>query len=130
MQDARLAAWTASGWWHRPSRCCARRALDLSVLSRESEAGDERRRTCATQGWGLPADNGDAVKLLGTHGAISPEVAEPMRRAVGFRNVLVLVLVLVHEYVEVDDSVVIARLMDLADVEAFVREVATFVEVN
>jgi len=30
----------------------------------------------------------------------------------------------------VDDSVVIARLMDLADVEAFVREVATFVEVN
>ncbi|MGI8985664.1 MAG: DUF86 domain-containing protein [Nocardioidaceae bacterium] len=56
--------------------------------------------------------------------AISPEVAEPMRRAVGFRNVLV------HEYVEVDDSVVIARLMDLADVEAFVRECATFVEVN
>ncbi|CAN5385060.1 hypothetical protein BH24ACT12_BH24ACT12_13970 [soil metagenome] len=47
-----------------------------------------------------------------------------MRRAVGFRNVLV------HEYVEVDDSVVIARLMDLADVEAFVRECATFVEVN
>ncbi len=122
---------------------------DLSVLRRESEAGDERRRDpiwlrgvkyafvtaveavvdiaqhiCATQGWGPPADNGDAVRLLGTHGAISPELAEPMRRAVGFRNVLV------HEYVEVDDSVVIARLMDLADVEAFVGEVALFVEAN
>lgn len=37
-----------------------------------------------------------------------------MRQAVGFRNVLV------HEYVTVDDAVVLARLTDLEDLDAFV----------
>ncbi len=48
---------------------------------------------------------------------ISAELAERMRRAVGFRNVLV------HEYVDVDDSVVLARLEDLSDLRRFVAEV-------
>lgn len=119
---------------------------DLEVLRREAGADDQRRgdplwlrgvkyafvtaieavldvaqHVCSAQGWGPPRDNGDAVRLLGGHGAIPPALAESMRRAVGFRNVLV------HEYVAVDDSIVVARLQDLADLEAFVREIAAFV---
>ena len=40
-----------------------------------------------------------------------------MARAVGFRNVLV------HEYVAVDDGVVLARLADLSDLQDFVTSV-------
>ncbi|CAN5317398.1 hypothetical protein BH24ACT9_BH24ACT9_00550 [soil metagenome] len=40
-----------------------------------------------------------------------------MRRAVGFRNVLV------HEYVAVDDAVVVTRLKDLSDLDGFVRAI-------
>lgn len=55
-------------------------------------------------------------------GAISAEVASSIRQAVGFRNVLV------HEYVQVDDTVVVARIEDLADIDAFIREMAALVE--
>lgn len=44
-----------------------------------------------------------------------------MRRAVGFRNVLV------HEYVTVDDSVVLARLEDPGDLRDFVSAVTEWV---
>jgi len=49
-------------------------------------------------------------------------VASSIRQAVGFRNVLV------HAYVAVDDTVVVARIEDLADIDAFIREMAAFVE--
>jgi uncharacterized protein YutE (UPF0331/DUF86 family) len=116
---------------------------DLSVLERESRAGVDRRsdplwrrgvkytfvtaieacldiaqHVCASEGWGPPADNADALRLLGDHGVITDALAVSMRRAVGFRNVLV------HEYVRVDDAVVDARLEDLSDLEAFVRSVS------
>ncbi len=38
---------------------------------------------------GPPADNGDAVRLLGGHGVLTTELAISIRKAVGFRNVLV-----------------------------------------
>jgi uncharacterized protein YutE (UPF0331/DUF86 family) len=41
-----------------------------------------------------------------------------MARAVGFRNVLV------HEYVGVNDGIVLARLNDLSDLQDFVTSVA------
>lgn len=41
--------------------------------------------------------------------------------AVGFRNVLV------HDYIEVDDSIVVDRLKSLDDLEEFVRQVAAYV---
>ena len=44
-----------------------------------------------------------------------------MRKAVGFRNVLV------HDYIEVDDSIVVGRLKSLDDLEEFVRQVAAYV---
>jgi uncharacterized protein YutE (UPF0331/DUF86 family) len=44
-----------------------------------------------------------------------------MRKAVGFRNVLV------HDYIEVDDSIVVDRLKRLGDLEAFARQAAAYV---
>jgi len=41
-----------------------------------------------------------------------------MRTAVGFRNVLV------HEYVGVDDGIVLNRLADLSDLEEFIVQVS------
>ncbi|EIV91065.1 DUF86 domain-containing protein [Frankia sp. QA3] len=119
---------------------------DLSVFRRESEANDERRadpiwlrgvkytfvtvieacvdvaqHICATEGWGPPSDNGDAVRLLGDHGALAPALAQSLRKAVGFRNILV------DDYVDVDDGIVIARLRALDDLEDFVRGIARHV---
>ena len=121
-------------------------ADDTAVLRQEAEASQERRRDpiwlrgikytfvtaieacvdvaqhmCATEGWGPPADNGDAVRLLGEHGVLTADLAISMRRAVGFRNVLV------HDYIEVDDQIVIGRLKGLSDLDEFVRQVAAYV---
>lgn len=79
---------------------------------------DVAQHICASQGWGPPADNGDALRLLGTHDALTVDLAGSLRRAVGFRNVLV------HDYAVVDDDVVIARLADLSDLERFVSDIA------
>lgn len=78
---------------------------------------DVAQHICSSQGWGPPADNGDAMRLLGEHRVIPAELSRRMRLAVGFRNVLV------HEYVDVDDAVVLRRLSDLADLQEFVRAV-------
>ncbi len=119
---------------------------DVAVLQRESAASEERRQDpmwlrgvkytfltaieacvdiaqhiCASEGWGPPADNGDAVRLLGEHGVLTVKLATSVRQAVGFRNVLV------HEYIEVDDAIVVDRLHDLSDLEEFVGEVAAYV---
>jgi uncharacterized protein YutE (UPF0331/DUF86 family) len=119
---------------------------DVSVLKSESEAGKDRREDpiwlrgvkytfvtaieacvdvaqhiCATEGWGPPADNGDAVRLLGDHGVCAPGLARSIRQAVGFRNVLV------HDYARVNDDIVIDRLKSLGDLEEFVSQVAAFI---
>ena len=119
---------------------------DVAVLQREARASEERRQDliwlrgvkytfvtaieacvdvaqhiCATEGWGPPADNSDAVRLLGEHGVLTTELAASVRKAVGFRNVLV------HDYIEVNDAVVVARLKGLGDLEEFVRQVAAYV---
>ncbi len=119
---------------------------DLSVLRHESDANNERRadpiwlrgvkytfvtaieacvdiaqHICATQGWGPPADNGDAIRLLGDHGALASALALSLRKAVGFRNVPV------HDYIEVNDEIVVARLNALDDLDEFVRQIAVYV---
>ena len=121
-------------------------AGDIAVLRQEAGASQERRQDpiwlrgvkysfvtaieacvdvaqhiCAAEGWGPPADNGDAVRLLGKHGVLTTELSVSMRKAVGFRNVLV------HDYIEVDDSVVADRLKSLEDLGEFVRQVAAYV---
>lgn len=81
---------------------------------------DMAQHLCASEGWGPPADNGDTMRLLAKHGALTAELADNMRRAVGFRNVLV------HEYVEVADDIVSERLGDPSDLTAFVEAVLTW----
>lgn len=118
---------------------------DVAFLRRESTADADRRRdeiwmrgvkygfvtaveacvdvgqhVCAAEGWGPPQDNGDVMSVLGRRDVLSSDLAMEMRRAVGFRNVLV------HEYVAVDDDVVLRRLADLTDLERFVAEVTTW----
>lgn len=79
---------------------------------------DIAQHICSSEGWGPPQDNGDAMTLLGQHAVLDPVLAGSMRRTVGFRNVLV------HEYIAVDDTVVVARLADLSDIEGFVHAVS------
>lgn len=52
---------------------------------------------CASEGWGPPKDNRDAVRLVGTHGVVDEQLAHRLVGAVGFRNLLV------HQYAEIDD---------------------------
>jgi uncharacterized protein YutE (UPF0331/DUF86 family) len=119
---------------------------DLAILHRESAAEAVRRadpiwlrgvkytfvtaieacidiaqHICSAEGWGPPADNGDAMRLLGSHDVLTADLADALRKAVGFRNVLV------REYVKVSDDIVIARLGDLGDLEGFVEQVAAFI---
>src|SRR5260370_16948760 len=121
-------------------------ADDVAMLKRESSASEERRQDpmwlrgvkytfvtaieacidvtqhiCAAEGWGPPADNGDAVRILGERGVLTSQLAASIRKAVGFRNVLV------HEYIKVDDAIVVDKLADLSHLEAFVADVAAYV---
>jgi uncharacterized protein YutE (UPF0331/DUF86 family) len=68
---------------------------------------DGAQHICAAEGWRPPAGNGDAVRLLGKHGVLTTGLAVSVRKAAGFRNVLV------HDYIEVDDSIVVDRLKSL-----------------
>lgn len=79
---------------------------------------DAAQHVCASEGWGPPAHNADAMRLLGRHGVLTPELAEVLARAVGFRNVLV------HGYADVDDELVVAQLDRVEDLAAFVAAVA------
>lgn len=119
---------------------------DLAILCRESAAEEARRadpiwlrgvkytfvtaieacidvaqHICSAEGWGPPADNGDAMRLLGSHDVLTADMADALRKAVGFRNVLV------YEYVQVSDDIVTARLADLGDLEGFIEQVAAFI---
>ena len=79
---------------------------------------DVAQHICAASGWGVPNDNGQAMTILMKHRVIEASVEQAMRKAIGLRNVLV------HEYVGVDDSIVLARIEDLSDIDAFASQVA------
>jgi uncharacterized protein YutE (UPF0331/DUF86 family) len=94
------------------------RGVKYTFVTAVEACVDIAQHICAAEGWGPPQDNGDAIRLLGEHGVLPPPLAERMRKAVGFRNVLV------HDYVRVDDAVVLARLRDPSDLREFGRCVA------
>ncbi|MGB9374436.1 MAG: DUF86 domain-containing protein [Jiangellales bacterium] len=81
---------------------------------------DIAQHICASEGWGPPATNADAFRVLARHDVVSSELADALGRAVGFRNVLV------HDYVDVDDEIVLRRMSDLADLEQFTAAVAAW----
>lgn len=76
---------------------------------------------CASEGYGPPASNADAVRLLARHGHLTVSLARDVAESVGFRNVLV------HGYVEVDDEQVVANLERLDDLQDFVAELTRLI---
>ncbi len=94
------------------------RAVKYSFITAIEGCTRAAQHVISSEGLGMPQSNADALRLLGEKGVVEPEAAEAIARAVGFRNVLV------HEYAEVDDSVVVANLSLLADLEAFMVQLA------
>jgi len=90
----------------------------LFVVAIEAST-DVAQHVCASEGWGPPRTNADAMRVLGRHGAIDESLGDQLARAVGFRNVLV------HQYAEVDDDRVIAMLDRLGDLDAFAAAIAS-----
>ena len=82
---------------------------------------DAAQHVCASQGYGPPATNADAVLLLARHGLLDQDVADAMAQAVRFRNLLV------HGYAEVDDRRVVAYLQVLDDVDAYVAALSRLI---
>lgn len=62
------------------------------------------------------------MRLLGSLGVLSTDLAARMRTAVGFRDVLV------HEFVDVDDAIVVGRVADHEDLGELVVAVATWMD--
>ena len=79
---------------------------------------DIGQHLCAVQRWGPPSTNADTFRILAEHEVLGKDLALRMARASGFRNVLV------HEYVDVRDDLVIANLDRTVDIRAFVVAVA------
>jgi len=81
---------------------------------------DVAQHICASSSWGIPSDNGEAMTFLHRHGVIDAGVEISMRKAIGLRNVLV------HEYIGVDDAIVLNRVEDLSDLHQYVRQVTVW----
>lgn len=73
------------------------------------------------QRWELAQENRDVFRVLGERGVLSADLAARMMSAAGLRNALV------HRYGTIDlQRVRRAVLTDLPDIDAYAREVATF----
>ncbi len=94
------------------------RGVKYSFVASIEGCIDAGQHVCSSEGWGPPRNNGDVMRVLADHGVLGVEHGRRMAQAAGFRNVLV------HDYIEVDDDVVLARLADLSDLEAFVAALA------
>jgi uncharacterized protein YutE (UPF0331/DUF86 family) len=91
------------------------RGVKFSFVVAVEAAVDTAQHICAASGWGPPADNGHAMRLLGEHGLLDPLLAGRMAQSVGFR------------YARVDDDLVVRRLDDLSDLTGFARAVSSAV---
>lgn len=84
---------------------------------------DAAQHICSSEAPTAPRDNGDAMRALGQRGILDPGTADRMRMAVVFGDVLL------HEWVGVDDSIVLDRLADLSDLEGFIVQVSRWLSV-
>jgi uncharacterized protein YutE (UPF0331/DUF86 family) len=82
---------------------------------------DLAHHIASSESWRSPDTNAGAIRLLGEHGIVAHSVATSVSRAVGFRNILV------HQYAEVDDGIVIDALDHLEDLRSFVAQVSAWV---
>lgn len=83
---------------------------------------DAAQHVCASEGFGPPDTNADAMLVLARNDVLPEPLAETMAEGVRFRNVLV------HLYAEVDDARVADHLDRLDDVERFVGALAALLE--
>ncbi len=82
---------------------------------------DVAHHIASSESWQAPDTNAGAIRILGEHNVLTAEIAASVARSVGFRNVLV------HQYIEVDDAIVIAALSRLDDLRDFVSEVSGWI---
>ena len=82
---------------------------------------DVAHHVASSESWQAPDTNAGAIRVLGDHNVLTPEVATSVARSVGFRNVLL------HQYIEVDDEIVIAALSRLDDLRDFVSQVSAWI---
>lgn len=83
---------------------------------------DVAQHLCASEGLGVPKTNADAMRVMAMHGVLESEQGARMAQAVGFRNILV------HQYLDVDDDIVLAHLDELDELDAFVSSVVSWME--
>lgn len=83
---------------------------------------DAAQHVVADQGLGVPASNADVFRRLAGAGMLDADLATSLAGAAGFRNVLV------HDYVEVDDTLVVANLQRLEDLRAFVSAMSRLLD--
>lgn len=76
---------------------------------------DAAQHICASEGYGPPDTNADAMHVLAHNGVLPGAVAQAMAAGVRLRNVLV------HLYSDVDDARVADHLDGLDDVERYVE---------
>jgi uncharacterized protein YutE (UPF0331/DUF86 family) len=74
-----------------------------------------------SEAWSVAETNADAVRILASEGVISSELARDIASAVGFRNLLV------HQYADVDNRLVVEHLAQLGDLRKFVESVQHWV---
>lgn len=57
------------------------RGVKYTFITAIEACVDTAQHICASEGWGPPKDNGDAVRLLGLRGVVPPELADRLRQA-------------------------------------------------
>jgi uncharacterized protein YutE (UPF0331/DUF86 family) len=95
--------------------------LDITVLNLQRAAQaciDLAAHVVATEGYGLPDSLGGTFSLLEEKKVINPDLADRLRKMVGFRNIAV------HDYQSVDPAIVEAIVSrHLSDLRRFLADV-------
>lgn len=100
-------------------RLAVERLLELCIQS----VIDCSRLLVTLADWRRIREERDALLILADRGIVTPDLAERLLRAKGFRNILV------HEYVEIDPALIYAHLREnVDDLWAFARALATHLQ--
>jgi uncharacterized protein YutE (UPF0331/DUF86 family) len=62
------------------------RAVKYAFVTAIEACLDVAQHMCASEGWGPPSTNADALVVLGRHGVLDADLARRLAQAVGFRN--------------------------------------------
>jgi uncharacterized protein YutE (UPF0331/DUF86 family) len=94
-----------------------------AVQSAAQATIDLANHVIAANGWRVPANYGDAFKVLAEHEVIDDALAERLRALAGLRNLLV------HHYDDIDDERVASEATrGLGDLDAYARAVVMLLD--